>query len=106
MAEKRLKMVSFRASDDEIARIKALTADIQKRHPYVKEADVLRELVGLVDTGIITAGLRKRLLSTSSHEAELVETGFKAKIKSGSLPLVDDVDLKESDAWEVRKGKG
>lgn len=99
-------MVSFRASDDEIARIKSLTAELQKKHPYVKEADVLRELVGLIDTGIITIDMRKRLSSASGHKAEFTKQEVEAKLSSRSIPIVNDVDLKVGDAREIKKGEG
>lgn len=60
---KRIKMISVRASEEEIARVKALAAEVIKIYPYVKEADVLRELLGLIDTGIITKEMRAKLCS-------------------------------------------
>lgn len=103
---KRLKMVSFRASDDEIARIKLLTAELQKKHPYVKEADVLRELVGLIDTGIITIDMRKKLSSTLNPKAEFTKQEVEAQLSSKSISIIDDVDLKVGDAREIKKGQG
>lgn len=49
-ANKRNKMVSFRASEEEIQRIKTLSAELIKSNQYLRESDILRELVGLENT--------------------------------------------------------
>lgn len=38
---KRTKMISFRASDEEIQRIKALSAELIEKNRYLKESDIL-----------------------------------------------------------------
>jgi hypothetical protein len=58
---KRTRMLSFRANEEEIARIKEFAKGLIEKYPYMKEADVLRELVGLVDTGVITPEMRRGL---------------------------------------------
>lgn len=65
---KRMKMLSVRVSDEEIARVRGLARKIKKAHPYVKEADVIRELLGLVNTGIITSDIRRELLPPGPPE--------------------------------------
>lgn len=55
-------MLSVRASEEEVARVKKFAAELIKKNRYLKEADILRELIGLEDTGIITQEMRKRLL--------------------------------------------
>lgn len=61
-------MVSVRATPEEKQRIKAFVAEIKQTNPYLTEADVLRELIGLEDTGLITAAMRKRLCR--AHHAD------------------------------------
>jgi predicted transcriptional regulator len=77
---KRLKMLSVRASDEEKTRVKKLAEAIIKQNPYVTEADVLRELIGLVNTGLITDEMRRSLQSDEGvfefiegHDAEAKE---------------------------------
>lgn len=74
---KRLKMLSVRASDEEKARVKKLAEAIIKQNPYVTEADVLRELIGLVNTGLVTDEMR-RSLQEDQEPFELIE-GHKAQ---------------------------
>ncbi len=64
---KRTKMISVRASEEEIARVKLFAKGLISKYPYMKEADVLRELLSLVDTGVITEEMR-RSLSISNGE--------------------------------------
>lgn len=61
-------MLSVRASDEEVQRVRDLAAVLINKNPYLTEADVLRELIGLEDTGLITPAMRKRL--RSDHPAE------------------------------------
>jgi hypothetical protein len=63
MKPKRTKMLSVRASEEEIQRVKDLAAELMEKNQYITEADVLRELIGLEDTGLITPTMRKRLCS-------------------------------------------
>lgn len=75
-SNKRLKMVSFRASEEEVRRIKELSAELIGRNPYLKEADILRELVGLENTGIITKEMRQKLLPVKpGDELEIIGEG-------------------------------
>lgn len=62
VSNKRTKMVSFRASEEEIQRIKALCAELIEQNRYLKESDILRELVGLENSGLITDATRRKLL--------------------------------------------
>lgn len=63
-------MVSVRATAEEKQRIKAFAAELRRTHRYLTEADVLRELIGLEDTGLITPAMRK-MLSTEKHEHDV-----------------------------------
>jgi len=60
-------MVSVRVTVEEKQRIKAFAAELRRTHRYATEADVLRELIGLEDTGLITPAMRKRLSSQHEH---------------------------------------
>jgi len=62
VSNKRTKMVSFRASEEEIQRLKALCAELIEQNRYLKESDILRELVGLENSGLITDATRQKLL--------------------------------------------
>jgi hypothetical protein len=59
--EKRSKMISVRASEEEIRRVKDLAAALIEKNPHLKEANILRELLGLVDSGLITREMRWKL---------------------------------------------
>jgi len=61
MKPKRNKMLSVRASEEEIARVKEFAAVLIKKNRYLTEADILRELIGLENTGLITPEMRRRL---------------------------------------------
>jgi hypothetical protein len=63
MKQVRDKMISVRATPYEKRTVKAFAAEIIKTNRYLKEADVLRELIGLEDTGLITPEMRRRLIS-------------------------------------------
>jgi len=69
-SDKRVKMLSFRVSEEELARVKAVAAEVKKKNRYVQESDVLRELLGLENTGIITPKLRAKLAPPT---AEIVD---------------------------------
>ena len=60
--QKRAKMLSVRASEEEWERVKNFCQRVIRHHPYMTEADVLRELIGLIDTGLITPRMRLELL--------------------------------------------
>lgn len=68
MRQKRLKMLSFRASDEEIARFKNLVVEVQKIHPLAKDSDVLRDLVGLTNHKLVTSKLRTMLLPDEAEQ--------------------------------------
>jgi len=87
---KRLKMLSVRASDEEVARVKRLAAAIIKSNPYMKEADVLRELIGLENTGLITNEMRRSLQSDEGL-FEFIE-GHKAEAKERHAKEDDGAD--------------
>jgi hypothetical protein len=61
-ATKRTKMLSVRVSDEEMARVKEVAARVKAKNRFVEEADVIRELLGLENNGLITAELRRMLL--------------------------------------------
>jgi hypothetical protein len=77
---KRQKMISVRASEEEIARVKTLAHELIKTNKYLKEADVLRELLSLIDTGLITKEMRRRL----SHPDGIDEEKSDVIIAEGS----------------------
>ena len=54
-------MVSFRATDEELELINKLAAQVREKHPQWNKSDVLRELVGLTNSGIITREMRASL---------------------------------------------
>jgi hypothetical protein len=60
---KRQLMLSVRVTEEEKKRVKKLANDLKRKHRYLKESDVLRELIGFEDTGLITAEIRKSLQS-------------------------------------------
>ena len=69
-------MLSFRASEDEVQRIKKLSAELIEKNRYLTEADVLRELVGLENTGLITPAMRASLLRIQpGDELEIIGEG-------------------------------
>lgn len=73
MNSKRTKMISVRASEEEIVKVKALVRKLKTAHRYLKEADVLRELIGLENTGLITSEMRSQLsASEPGHEWSIV----------------------------------
>lgn len=59
---KKNKMISVRATEEEFQRVKQFAAEVISNHRYLKASDVVRELLGLENTGIITSEMRKRLL--------------------------------------------
>jgi hypothetical protein len=65
--QKRKNMLSVRASDEEVERFRRFAKRVIKHHPYMTEADVLRELIGLIDTGLITPRMRLELLDPEYH---------------------------------------
>ena len=54
-------MIAFRATDEEIERIDALVALIQSKYRFMNKSDVLRELVGLERSGLVTPEMRDGL---------------------------------------------
>lgn len=74
---KRDKMVSVRLNDEELERLESVVNTVLGRERYAKKADVLRELLGVMDTGMVLLTDRERLstggLSPSVvvHEADL-----------------------------------
>lgn len=69
MTEKRNKMLAVRASDEEVARFKSLVARLKKSNRYVRDSDVLRELIGFEDTGLITEAMRRELRPETPNAA-------------------------------------
>jgi hypothetical protein len=112
MRTKRNKMLSVRASDEEIERVKKLAAELIRTHRYLKEADVIRELIGLEDTGLITPEMRRRLLSHSdsnnlSAPAMPVESLHpNAPIPTQPLPPMDPCQRYISTPYIPSKKKG
>jgi hypothetical protein len=58
---KRDRMVSVRLYEWEEKRLQDVSSDIMKRNSYLTQADVLRELLSIVDTGVVTKADRERL---------------------------------------------
>ena len=82
-------MLSFRASEDEVQRIKKLSAELIEKNRYLTEADVLRELVGLENTGLITPAMRASLLRIQpGDELEIIGEG-KPNLQPGEFVLSD-----------------
>lgn len=79
-------MLSVRASEEEIGRVKKLAAELMRKHRYLKESDVIRELIGLEDTGLITNEMRKKLLGKPVDDTDVIE-----RLK-GEAPLVTKAD--------------
>lgn len=63
---KRDRMVSLRLTEEEFERIEGLIQKIQARQRYVKKADILRELLGVVDTGLISVEERQAIARESN----------------------------------------
>lgn len=59
-AEK-IVMISFRISEEQDKRLKEIVRLVKKEQPYMKVADIYRELLGVEDTGVITSEHRKLL---------------------------------------------
>lgn len=53
--------LSIRVTEDEKKALQAILPDAQKIRPYVNFSDLLRELLGLTYTGLITPEIRKKL---------------------------------------------
>lgn len=79
--QKRTKMLSVRASEEEVRIVKQFAAEIRKTNRYAKEADVLRELIGLEDTGLITPTMRKRLLALLRENTPSIPTKIPAEFE-------------------------
>ncbi|MGH9827271.1 MAG: hypothetical protein ACREDR_28920 [Blastocatellia bacterium] len=69
-SEKRDQMISIRLTASESARLDAVIELVLKRGAYIKKADVLREILGVVDTGLITTSDRHLLLSPRKRRPE------------------------------------
>jgi hypothetical protein len=70
-ANKRLKMLSVRVSEEELGRVKKVTALVKKQNKFVEEADVIRELIGLENSGIITPQMRLGLLPPDARAEDI-----------------------------------
>src|SRR5262245_1258752 len=69
---KRTIMVSVRLTEAELARVERVVQDVQARQPYAKKSDILREILGVVDTGMITDRERKHLKDKSDILAKRI----------------------------------
>lgn len=54
-------MISFRLTDEELVRVDRVVASAIKRNPHLKKANIMREMIGVIDTGIITKEEREYL---------------------------------------------
>ena len=90
-------MLSVRVSEEELERVKALADKLIRKHRYLKEADVIRELIGLENTGLITKEMRDYLsLSTEpliplEFENPVIPDGSDAPEYADKLPESDAV---------------
>jgi hypothetical protein len=58
---KRDNMISFRLNDDELVRVDSVIGLVLRRNPHLKKANVYRELIGVIETGMITKDERAYL---------------------------------------------
>jgi predicted DNA-binding protein len=112
MRTKRNKMLSVRASDEEIERVKMLATELIRTHRYLKEADVIRELIGLEDTGLITPEMRRRLLSQpppaniAAPATPFTSPDPNTPIPTQPLPPMDPYQSYESTPYVPSQKKG
>lgn len=55
-------MVSFRIGPDELEAVDKIVTQVQKRYSFMNRSDVLRELVGLSNSGVVTKAMRDSLV--------------------------------------------
>lgn len=68
---KKQKMLSVRVPPEDAEKLKTLVKKVKERNAYVTEADVIRELIGFLDTGLITTEMRIWLAQTSGDQGSL-----------------------------------
>ena len=54
-------MISFRLSEEESRRVDKIIDDCIARNPHLKRANVYRELIGVIDTDLLTENDRRYL---------------------------------------------
>jgi hypothetical protein len=86
--EKRTRMLSVRVTDEEYARVKRVCAEIKIAHRYLTDADIFRELLGLIDTGLIRPAMRRRLQAETEID-EVDITGDAPTAPSNIKPVID-----------------
>ena len=65
---KRDNMISFRLTDEELVRVDRVVSVVIKRNPHLRKANVMREMLGVIDTGIITSEERAYLKNAPLQE--------------------------------------
>jgi len=60
-AVKRVKTLGVRVTEEENERLEMLLAKIRVKVPYIDMAKLMRELIGLVDCGLVTEEDRQAL---------------------------------------------
>jgi hypothetical protein len=65
--EKRDKMVSIRLTETELATLESVIELALQRGHYIRKSDVLREILGVVDTGLINESNRAILRGTTGR---------------------------------------
>lgn len=102
---KRQLMLSVRVSEEEKEKVKKLANELKRTHRYLKESDVLRELIGLEDTGLITPEIRKRL-RTEAVPLDPIHTGPPIHPEPPPLPPMQPGQRFPSDPFIKDRKKG
>ena len=93
--------LSVRVTRDERDALREIVRDARKIRPYVNHSDVMRELLGLTYTGLITPEMRKKLrdlierLGTGGREHDLPQIEGPNEYKADPPEEDDEDDLKE-----------
>lgn len=92
---KRDKMVSVRLTDEEQERLEAVIVTVLARERYAKKADVLRELLGVADTGMIM--LEDKLALRAAPRPESVVAARKAPIREVLSKIFEECERLEDE---------
>lgn len=87
------KMLSVRVPVEDADKVKILANWLKRKSPYVKEADVIRELIGFISTGLITKEMRAWLAqpgATLEMLDRVSEVPHKVEVISGTGDEIEE----------------